>query len=101
MNIYQSSTKRKDLGCLNFDDKTKVLENQQLKGQQCYIPVSVGFIQNIKEITMKTSPEMTTVFHARLYGIFIEKKSNLKRKKLHKKNQGYNSLEDTLPIGAI
>ena len=45
-----------------------------------------------------TSPEtsggtdMTTVFHARLYGRFIEIKSILRRKELHRTNQGSNSL---------
>ena len=35
---------------------------------------------------------MTTVFHAWLYGKFIEIQSNLMRKKLHKMNQGSNFL---------
>ena len=35
---------------------------------------------------------MTTVFHARADGIFIKIKSNLRRKKLHKMNQGANFL---------
>ena len=33
---------------------------------------------------------MTTVFHARLYGRFIETQSNLRRNKLHITNQGSN-----------
>ena len=35
---------------------------------------------------------MTTVFHAWLYGRFIEIQSNLRRKKLHRTNQGSNFL---------
>ena len=35
---------------------------------------------------------MTTVFHAWLYGRFIEIHRNLKRKKLHRTNQGSNFL---------
>ena len=33
---------------------------------------------------------MTTVFHARSYGRFIEIQSNLRRKKPHRTNQGSN-----------
>ena len=39
---------------------------------------------------------MTTVFHAWLYGRFIEIQSNLRRKKLHKTNQGSNFLKALL-----
>ena len=35
---------------------------------------------------------MTTVFHTSPYGRFMEIQSNLRRKKLHNKNQGSNSL---------
>ena len=33
---------------------------------------------------------MTTLFHGWLYGRFIEIQSNLRRKKLHRINQGFN-----------
>ena len=36
---------------------------------------------------------MTTVFHARLFGRFIEIQNNLRRKKLNRTNQSSNSLE--------
>ena len=36
--------------------------------------------------------DMTTVFHVRLYGTFIEKQCNLRRNKLHRMNQGSNCL---------
>ena len=35
---------------------------------------------------------MTTVFHGWLYGRLIEIQSNLRRKKLHRTNQGFNFL---------
>ena len=38
---------------------------------------------------------MTTVFHARLYGRFIEIQSNFKRKKLHERNQDPHFLRDS------
>ena len=37
-----------------------------------------------------TSPGMTTVFYAKPYGRFIEITSNLKRNKLHRKNQSFD-----------
>ena len=39
---------------------------------------------------------MATVFHARLYGRFIEINSSLRRKKLHRTNQGSSFLKGTL-----
>ena len=39
---------------------------------------------------------MTTVFHAWLYGRFIEIQSNLRKKKLHRTNQGSNFLGGSL-----
>ena len=42
---------------------------------------------------MSTSPDMTTVFHARLFGRFIEIQNNLRRKKLSRTNQSFNFLE--------
>ena len=39
---------------------------------------------------------MTKVFHARSYGGFIEIQSNLRRKKLHRINQGPMFLETVL-----
>ena len=49
------------------------------------------FIRGIQIAARSTSAEIT-VNHARPYGRFIEIKSNLKRKKLHRTNQGYNFL---------
>ena len=40
-NIYQSSTYRKDLSCLHFDDKPRVQEKKQVKDQQYCISVFV------------------------------------------------------------
>ena len=39
-----------------------------------------------------TSPDMTTVFHARPHGKFIETHNNLRRKKVHRANQGTDFL---------
>ena len=36
-----------------------------------------------------TSPDMTTVFHTRLYGIFTDIKNKLRRKKLLRTNKGF------------
>ena len=49
-------------------------------------------IQQFQVATRSTSTDMTTVFHAWLYGRFIEIQSNLRRKKLHRTNQGSNFL---------
>ena len=37
-------------------------------------------------------PTLTAVFHARLYGMFIEIQRNLRRRTLHRMNQGSNFL---------
>ena len=44
---------------------------------------------------------MKTVFHAWPYGRFIEIKRNLRRKKLHRANQGSNFLEGNLAIDNV
>ena len=38
---------------------------------------------------------MTTVFHIWPYGKFVEIQGNLRRKKLHRTNQGFNFLGDS------
>ena len=42
---------------------------------------------------------MTTVFHVWLYGIFMEIKSNLRKKELHRTNQGSNFLGGSFSNG--
>ena len=42
--------------------------------------------------TRSTSPDMTEVFHALLYGRFIKIKANLRRSALHRTNKGSNFL---------
>ena len=81
MNIYQSSTYRKDSGRLHFNKEPRVQEKQQLKYQQSYVSVSVGYL-TYAIATRSTRSDMTTVFRARSHGRFIEIKSNLRRKKL-------------------
>ena len=44
--------------------------------------------------TSATSPDMPTVFYTWPYGRFIEIQNNLRRKKLHRTNQGSNFLVD-------
>ena len=86
MNIYQSHTYRKDLTWLHFDDKLKVPERQQVKEKQSYISIFAPYL------TFPKSPNTKTVFHARLYGRFVEIQSNLQ------KNQGSNFLGDNFSI---
>ena len=91
MNIYQSDTHRKDWSWLHFSNETRVQERQQVKDQQSYISVFVACLTIPIKIS-STSPDMTTVFHAWLYGRFIGIQSNLRRKSLHRTNQGSNCL---------
>ena len=88
MDIYQSNTYRKELSRLHFLDVSRVQERQQVNNPQSYIFV----IQQFQVATRSTSPGMTTVFHTWPYGRFIEIQINRRRKKLHRRNQGYNFL---------
>ena len=92
MNIYQSNTYRKDFSCLHFNDEPRVQEKQLVKDQQSCIFVFVVYLK-ILSSNKGTSPDMATVFHAWPYCRFIEILSNLRRKKLLKRNQGSNFLE--------
>ena len=85
-NIYQSNTYRKDLSWSYFDNEPRVQEKQQVKDQQSCI------FQQFQVATRGTSPDVTTVFHTWAYGRFIEIQSSLRRKKLHRTNQGSNFL---------
>ena len=91
MNIYRGKTYRKDLNWLHFGDEPRLQERQQVKDQQSCISVSVAYPE-FQVATRSTSPDMTTVFRTWSYGRFIEIQSNLRRKKLHRKNQGSNFL---------
>ena len=71
-----------------------VQERQQVKNQQSCISVFVVY-PTIQVATRSTSPDMTTVFHARPYGGFTELQSNISRKKLRIINQGSNFLGGT------
>ena len=46
-----------------------------------------------------TSPDMPIEFCTRLYGRFIEIKSNFRRKKFHRTNQGSNFLGSSFSNG--
>ena len=62
-----------------------------MKDQQSCIFVFVACL-TIPSSNQGHRPDMTTVFHAWAYGRFIEIQNNLRRKKLHRTNQGSNSL---------
>ena len=49
-------------------------------------------MQHIQVVTGSNSSDMAIVFHARLYGRFVEVKSSLRRKKLYGTNKGSNIL---------
>ena len=76
-----------DLCWLHFDEESRLQERQQLKGQQSCISVFVAYPS-----TPSINRDMTTVFHTWLYGKFMEIENNLRRKKLHRTNQGSNFL---------
>ena len=90
MNIYQSNTYKKELSWLYFNDKPSVQERQQVKNQQLHIRFCS--LSNNSSSNWEHQPDITTVFHAWPYGRFIEIQSNLRRKKLHTRNQGSNFL---------
>ena len=50
------------------------------------------FVKHFWVAARSTNPDMATVFYGRSYGRFIEIQNNLKRKKLHRTNQGSNFL---------
>ena len=91
MNIYQSNTYRKDLSWLHFNDQLRVQERHQVKEQNPAYPF-FQLIQQFQVATRRNTPDITTVFHTRPYGRFIEIQSNFTRKKLHRTNQGSNFL---------
>ena len=92
MNIYHSNTYGKDLSWLHFNDEPRIQE----KAASEY-PAYLFFqlLQQFQVATKSTSPDMTTIFHAWLYGRFIEIQSNLWRTKLHRMSQGSNFLGDS------
>ena len=91
MNIYHSNTYRKDLSWLHFDNEPRVQEMKQLKDQQSCISIFVAY-PTISSSNLEHQPEVTTIFHAWLYGRFINTQSNLRRKKLHRMNPGLKFL---------
>ena len=91
MNIYQSNTYRKDLSKLHFDDQPRVQDSQQERNQQSYISVFVA-CPPFQVATRSNNPDMTIVFGTWPYSRFIVIPSNIRRKKLHRTNQGSNLL---------
>ena len=62
-----------------------------MKDQQTSIYFFVAYL-TISSSNKGTSPDVTTVFHAWVYGRVIEIQSNLRRKNLHRTNQSSNFL---------
>ena len=62
-----------------------------MKDQQSCICLSEAY-PTIPSSNSEHQPHITTVFHTWPCGRFIEMQSNLRRKKLHRTNQGYNFL---------
>ena len=56
-------------------------------------------LSNIQVAATISIPDMTTVFHVRLYGWFIAISSNVRKKKHHRKNQGSNFLVGSFSNG--
>ena len=63
-----------------------------MKDQQSCIS---AFVAYLTIPSSSTSPGMTTVLHALSYGRFMKIQSYLRRKKLHRTNQGSNFLGGT------
>ena len=82
---------QKRIWLAKFPRWPRVQEKWQIHEQQSYISVSVHYL-NFQVVIRDTSPDMTTVFQARLFGRFIEIKNKLKRGKLDRTNQGSNFL---------
>ena len=93
--LYQSNTYRKDLSWLHFNDESRSQERQQEKEQQSCLSDFVAYL-TIPSSNQKHKSRHATVFHAWPYGRFLEIHSNLRRKKLHRTNQGSNFLGGTL-----
>ena len=85
MRIYQSNTYTKDLNWQHFNNEPSVQDRKHVKDQQPCVSVFVVYL-TIPIATRGTSPDITMVFHTWLYYRFIEIKSNLRRKKLHRMN---------------
>ena len=65
-----------------------------MKEQQSCISVFVAYL-TFPSSSRGTSSDLTTVFHEWVYGRFIEIHTNLRRKKLHRTNQGSSFLRDS------
>ena len=91
MNNNQTNTYIKGLSWLYFGNEPRVQDRQQVSDQQLYVPFFVADLNFLAAASSSsTSPDMTTIFHSKLCGRITEIKSNLRRKKLHRTNQGFN-----------
>ena len=73
MNMYQTNTYRNDIGWLHFN------EEQALRVGLRPTYSFLLFIQRVQVAAKSNSPDMTTVFHARLYNRYIEIRSKDER----------------------
>ena len=84
-NIYQSNTYIKDFSWPHFDGEPKVQEKQQGKNQQSCRSVFVACL-TIPSSNWGYQPRHDNSIPYMGYGRFIERQSNLRRKKLHRTN---------------
>ena len=89
MNIYQSNTYSKDVSCLHFGNDSCVQEMQEVRNRQSYISVFVIYL-TFPSSSQEHQPRHHNSINTRSYGRYIQIKSNLRRKKLHRMNQGSN-----------
>ena len=87
MSIYQSYIYSKDLSWLHSGNEPRIQERQ--KDQQSEEPISVAYI-SYPSSNWEHQPKHDNNIPCK--GRFIEIKSNLKRKKPHRTNQGFNFL---------
>ena len=89
MNVYQSNTYGKDLS--RYISTMSEEFKRGNKWRTNSLPyLFLELFQQFQVATRSTSPDRTTVFHVWAYGRFIEIQINLRRKKLHRTNQGSN-----------
>ena len=92
MNIYQSNTTKK-LNWLHFDNQPRN-SRQAASAGPTLLHTLLWSLSNTSKQQLGASA-MNKVFHAWLHGRFIEIKSNLRRKKLHRTYKGSNFSESS------
>ena len=95
MNICQGNTYRKDLTWLHFNNKPAGSKEATSEGSTVLHIHFCSLSNNSKK--QLGIPAQTWLFHAWSYDRFTEIQSNLRRKKLHRTNQGSNLEEKINP----